>query len=88
MTPWAFIAKKMVNGPIPPIRTTLTKEGDDLMIRIRDDGVAFDPTQYQPGDEEEMRFHGIEVVRKVAKEFNYLRVLNMNNTIMEIGLAK
>ena len=62
-----------------------TEEG--FLIRIRDDGIAFDPTNYEPEDEEEFQFHGIEVVRKVAKEFRYLRVLNTNNTIMEINIA-
>lgn len=62
-----------------------TEEG--FLIRIRDDGIAFDPTNYEPEDEDEFQFHGIEVVRKVAKEFRYLRVLNTNNTIMEISIA-
>ena len=70
------------------IDVNLSRTEAGLLVRIRDDGVAFDPTNYVPGDEEEMKFHGIEVVRKVASDFKYLRLLNTNNTIMEIALAK
>ena len=60
-----------------------------MLVRIRDDGIAFDPTsQLKEGEDEEMSFRGIEVVRKVATEFKYLRLLNTNNTIMEIAIGK
>lgn len=58
-----------------------------MLVSIRDDGVAFDPTIYQE-DEEGMRYHGIEVIRQVAKTFRYFHLLNTNNTIMEIALSK
>lgn len=70
------------------IDVNVSKTENGMLVRIRDDGVTFDPTAFVAGDEEEMRFHGIEVVRKVASDFKYLRVLNMNNTIMEISVAK
>lgn len=70
------------------IDINLTTKEDALLVRIRDDGLNFDPTSFVASDDEEMRFHGIEVVRKVASEFRYLRVLNMNNTIMEITTSK
>ena len=76
------------HGPSRYIDVNITKTEEGLLVRIRDDGIAFDPTEYQPGDEEEMKFHGIEVIRKVAKDFKYLRVLNTNNTIMEISLQQ
>lgn len=76
------------HGPSRYIDVNITKTEEGLLVRIRDDGIAFDPTEYQPGDEEEMKFHGIEVIRKVAKDFKYLRVLNTNNTIMEISLEQ
>ena len=69
------------------IDLTLSKNEDRFLVRIRDDGIAFDPTSYEPSDEDEFQFHGIEIVRKVATDFKYLRVLNTNNTIMEISIA-
>lgn len=72
----------------PFIDISLTKTDEKMLVRIRDDGTAFDPTAYEPGEEEEMSYHGIEVVRKIATTFTYLRILNTNNTIMEISIAK
>ena len=72
----------------PFIDINLTKADDKMLVRVRDDGVAYDPTAFVPGDEEEFSYHGIEVVRKIASTFTYLRILNTNNTIMEISIAK
>ena len=58
-----------------------------MLVRIRDDGVSYDPTAYVPGVDEEMSYHGIEVVRKIATTFTYMRLFNTNNTIMEISIA-
>lgn len=69
------------------IDVSLSYNGEALLVSIRDDGVAFDPTIYQK-DEEGMRYHGIEVIRQVAKTFRYFHLLNTNNTIMEIALSK
>ena len=69
------------------IDINLTRTEAGLLVRIRDDGLTFDPTAIKADDDEEMRYHGIEVVRKVASDFKYLRVLNTNNTIMEISIA-
>lgn len=74
-------------GKAETIDLTVSQSEDRFLVRIRDDGIAFDPTSYETSDEEEFQFHGIEVVRKVATEFKYLRVLNTNNTIMEISIA-
>lgn len=60
---------------------------DKMLVRVRDDGVIFDPTSYVEGDDESLQFNGIEVVKKVAKEFRYLRILNTNNTIIEIQVS-
>ncbi|MBQ9456933.1 MAG: ATP-binding protein [Bacilli bacterium] len=70
------------------IDINLAKTETGLLVRIRDDGIAFDPTALAPGEEEEMRYNGIPVIRKVASEFKYLRLLNTNNTIMEIAIGK
>lgn len=70
------------------IDVNLSRNENALIVRIRDDGITFDPTAFGADDEEEFRFHGIDLVRKIASNFKYLRVLNMNNTIMEITTAK
>ena len=79
----AYGYKRKAGTHFIDVRVCLVEEG--LLVRIRDDGIAFDPTTYQT-DEEDMRYSGIEVIRKVASEFKYLRVLNTNNTIMVITI--
>ena len=69
------------------IDVNLTRTEVGLLLRVRDDGLTFDPTAYKADEDEESKFHGIELIRKIASDFKYLRVLNTNNTIMEIKIA-
>ena len=67
------------------IDVCLAKIEDKLVVRIRDDGVAFDPTSSEiPSDE--LSFSGIELVKKLSSDFHYVRMLNTNNTIIEVAL--
>ena len=68
----------------PYIDINLSHDGEHWILRIRDDGVPFDPTTYHPGEEDGFLLGGINLIRKRAKKFSYLRVLNMNNTIIEV----
>ena len=67
----------------PYIDINLSRDGELWLLRIRDDGKPFDPTTYQP-DEKNFLRGGIDLIRKLAKNFTYTRVLNMNNTIIEV----
>lgn len=55
-----------------------------LILRIRDDGIPFDPTQYKPEDKDTFELGGIGLLKRTAVNLSYVRVLNMNNTIIEI----
>ena len=57
---------------------------DKLVLRIRDNGLPFDPTTYV---EEEKGFStsGITLIKKITNKMTYMRILNLNNTIMEIN---
>ena len=57
-----------------------------LIMRVRDDGIPFNPTVYR--SDEEFDYSGIEVVRKIATKFDYLRILNTNNTVVEIAMKQ
>ncbi|MBR1597710.1 MAG: ATP-binding protein [Lachnospiraceae bacterium] len=61
----------------------LTIEEDRLMLRLRDNGVPFDPTTYEY-DDEEYSIHGIELAKKVAKDISYIRAIDLNNTIITV----
>ena len=58
---------------------------DKIILIIKDDGVIFDPTQYQE-EEQEFSTSGILLVRKLVSNITYTRVLSINNTYIEIYL--
>ncbi len=64
----------------------LSKVDSRLILRVRDDGVSFNPTEYSSGGSDEFRLGGIELIRSVADRMTYNRVLNMNNTVIEVAL--
>ncbi len=66
------------------IDINLSHDGEQWILRIRDDGIPFDPTQYQPEEKGQFLLGGINLIKGLAKNFSYTRVLNMNNTIIEI----
>ncbi len=65
------------------VNLCITKE--TVIFRIRDNGIPFDPTDY-PQDAKDFDIHGIEVVKRITDKIQYMRVLDLNNTILEIGL--
>ena len=56
-------------------------EDDLCRLRIRDNGVNFNPLEYSC-DSEEFDIHGIELVKKISKSMDYIRAIDMNNTII------
>ena len=61
-------------------------ENSKLILRIRDDGIAYDPTLIKEEDVS-LAHIGINLIKKTADEFKYLRLLNTNNTIIEIQIG-
>ena len=60
---------------------------DMLLLRIRDDGVPFDPTKYEFDNAEDFATSGIQLISKLVNKMSYMRVLSLNNTIFEISLG-
>lgn len=67
---------------------SFTIQDDKYMLRIRDDGIPFNPLEYQQQKEEAVTLGGIALIKKMASEFQYMRVLNMNNTVVELNIRK
>lgn len=67
------------------IDVTLKIVEDKMILMIKDDGIVFDPTEYKE-NEEEFSTSGILLVRKIVDKISYTRVLNTNNTSIEIYL--
>lgn len=70
------------------IDINLSGTNGKLILRIRDDGVPFDPTQYKSEEKDIFELGGINLIKKAAAKLSYIRVLNMNNTIIEIDVSR
>ena len=68
------------------IDINLSKVDNKLILRVRDDGAPFDPTEYKSDDKDVFLPTGIEMIRRISDRMTYTRVLNMNNTVIEVSL--
>ena len=68
------------------IDINLSKVDNKLILRVRDDGAPFDPTEYKSDDKDVFLPTGIEMIRRISDRMTYARVLNMNNTVIEVSL--
>ena len=58
--------------------------GDKLILRIRDKGIPFNPTEYEfDNNDNSYDITGIQLVKLVSSHISYMRVVNMNNTVIE-----
>ena len=57
---------------------------NELILRIRDDGLPFDPTQYHKKETIDFSISGIEVVKLLAKNIVYSRQLGFNVCIVTV----
>ncbi len=67
------------------IDVTLKIVDNKLILTLKDDGIVFDPTQYKE-EEAEFSTSGILLVKNIVDKISYTRVLNTNNTSIEIYL--
>lgn len=58
-----------------------------MIFRMRDTGIPFDPTDYRV-DSGDFKIHGIEVVKSITDRIQYMRVLDLNNTVTEMGMTE
>ena len=66
----------------------LSKTEGRYYLRIRDDGIPFDPVSYEPGEEAEKMPGGLTLLKKMAIGIRYMRTLSLNNTIIEVDGTK
>ena len=69
------------------IDISLSQADDKMILRVRDDGVPFNPTEYSPEESETFQLGGISLIKAIADKMTYTRVLNMNNTVIEVALT-
>ena len=70
------------------IDVSLKISKDMLLLRIRDDGLPFDPTKYEFDNNENYSTSGIQLISKLVDKMTYMRVLSLNNTIFEIKMKE
>ncbi|RKI39210.1 hypothetical protein D7V86_13310 [bacterium D16-51] len=69
------------------IDISFTIQDGKYILRIRDDGVPFNPLARElPAGTHFIG--GIGLVRKMVSDFQYMRVLNMNNTVIELKMGE
>ena len=68
------------------IDVCLSRTDDKVYLRLRDDGIPFDPVSYEPAEHEEYEIGGLELIKKIAVGISYMRVISLNNTIIEVKL--
>lgn len=61
---------------------TIVDKPDRVIVRIRDNGTAFDPLAYLSAGEE--RGYGILMIHKLAVSFEYRRSMGLNNLIIHL----
>lgn len=67
---------------------SFTIQDEKYLLRIRDDGIPFNPLEYQAQEtEQDVTLGGIALLKKMALGFQYMRVLNMNNTVIELDIT-
>lgn len=67
------------------IDVSLLAEEDKIQLRIRDNGVPFNPAEYEC-DSGEFDIHGIELVKKISSRISYIRAIDLNNTVIEFDI--
>ena len=61
------------------------KRGDGkIIIALRDNGKTFNPLEYSVAEEENLHTDGIMLLKNLAREIKYSRVLALNQTLIEI----
>ena len=60
---------------------SLSVEEREIRLRIRDNGIPFNPTEYII-DSDAFDIHGIELVKSISSKVDYIRAMDMNNTVI------
>lgn len=69
------------------IDVSLVIEKQKMLLRIRDNGVPFNPTEYE-FDGGKFDIHGIELVKTISSDISYMRTIDLNNTVLEFDIEQ
>lgn len=57
---------------------------DDILLRIRDDGIRFNPLNYKGNNDDPMACIGIMMIKKCSVRVDYYHAASMNNLVVEV----
>ncbi|MBE5862342.1 MAG: hypothetical protein E7295_05775 [Lachnospiraceae bacterium] len=64
---------------------SMDESGRTVLLRLRDNGIPFDPTAYEYDDSgSDYCIHGIDLIKKASKSITYVRALDLNNTTITV----
>lgn len=62
--------------------------GDDVIVRMRDNGLTFDPTAHTPAADAPGTSGGIDMLRKLAIKISYARQLGFNASVITVPMRR
>ena len=68
------------------IDVSLSENKGKYYLRFRDDGIPFNPVEYEPEEHDEYDIRGLELIKKMTVKMTYVRAISLNNTIIELNL--
>ena len=71
-------------GKLVDVDVRLKSAGDKIIIALRDNGKNFNPLEYSVAEEKNLHTDGIMLLKNLASEIKYNRVLSLNQTFIEI----
>ncbi len=80
----ANLANYPNNKQAADIDVRISNADGKIILALRDNGRPFNPVEYTPEETADYRTDGIMLLKAMAKNIQYSRVLSLNQTIIEL----
>ncbi|MBR0221741.1 MAG: ATP-binding protein [Synergistaceae bacterium] len=80
----ANLANYPNNKQAADIDLRISNADGKIILALRDNGRPFNPVEYSPDEQTDYRTDGIMLLKAIAKNIQYSRVLSLNQTIIEL----
>ena len=80
----ANLANYPNNKQAADIDLRISNADGKIILALRDNGRPFNPVEYSPDEQTDYRTDGIMLLKAMAKNIQYNRVLSLNQTIIEL----
>lgn len=76
--------EKFNSGKKIDVDVRIKTDAEKIIIALRDNGKSFNPLEYSVPEEENLHTDGIMLLKNLAGNIKYSRVLSLNQTVIEI----